>query len=606
MRLVLVFAAMAMALLWPSWWDGSVLPLNFGDLPYYHYPMRHLAFSTMQQGRMPFWNPYIFAGLPLAANPQSVLFYPVSTLGLVFPLALSFSWDYLFHLIWAALGMMLLGRRSGLGRWGSWTTACLYALSPFLVYRISEGIPTLLASLSWVPWCWLAWGSGLPGLLGAVWALQLFSGHPQFLAINAIGMLVWAAASRRSAPLLGLLREGSMTLGLAAIQWALTREFAAQSLRSGWPAQFTSAYSIELETLWTWLRPDALGNPLRGDYAGPPSVFFETTGVFIGALALCMALWGLRRQPGACVLLGLGLFLAAGGHNPAYRLLISGTPLGFFRTPSRYLLLALWALVIGFGCFWRRRQNWRAPRLPAAALLVALIAPLAFRARAFVAPRPAEPDLRTNKALAGLVSGKPFRLITDPEITNPNKTLLYRALNVNGYEAFYLKGFPSYAARSEGRPAADPSRAYVRRQDTQLMSRLGVSWRLGAAGELEPNPRALPLAYFVDERGNVLEERPSLRMDRPERWTISGDKPGRAARLIIAQPHYPGWRAWADGQALRLETWDGFLQSLPLEGHGVTRIRLVFSPTGWPLWSALSILSWTAWLVFMLKKVLIS
>ena len=69
----------------------------------------------------------------------------------------------------------------------------MFSLSPFLIYRVTEGIPTLLASLSWTPWCWLALQSGRPGFLAGVWAMQFLSGHPQFMVLNALGMALWAA-----------------------------------------------------------------------------------------------------------------------------------------------------------------------------------------------------------------------------------------------------------------------------------------------------------------------------------------------------------------------------------------------------------------------------
>src|SRR6185436_7613848 len=121
---------------------------NFGDLEAYHYPLRHLAVSTLQEGRFPLWNPYIFAGTPLSANPQAALYYPGSTLHYFFPLAWAFTLDAFLHLAFAWLGAYLLLRRWRLERAGAWTLAVCYAASPFLVYRLAQGIPTHLAALS--------------------------------------------------------------------------------------------------------------------------------------------------------------------------------------------------------------------------------------------------------------------------------------------------------------------------------------------------------------------------------------------------------------------------------------------------------------------------
>src|SRR5277367_3692959 len=75
----------------------GLVPGNFGDIYGYHYPLRHLVTSTLQEGRLPLWNPYIFAGIPLAANPQGVLFYPASAIHYFFPLAWSFTVEMFLH-----------------------------------------------------------------------------------------------------------------------------------------------------------------------------------------------------------------------------------------------------------------------------------------------------------------------------------------------------------------------------------------------------------------------------------------------------------------------------------------------------------------------------
>ena len=136
----LVAALCAAALLVP----GAAL-LNFGDLYAFHYPLRHLVGSSLAAGRLPFWNPYILGGVPLLADTQTALFYPVSLLGYFFPLLKALSWDCAFHLWWAGLGGMLLARRSGVAVAWALLLGASYALSPFLVYRSAEGIPTLLA-----------------------------------------------------------------------------------------------------------------------------------------------------------------------------------------------------------------------------------------------------------------------------------------------------------------------------------------------------------------------------------------------------------------------------------------------------------------------------
>ena len=142
--LVLLTLWMGPALFFPS--RGFA---NFGDLYAYHYPLRYLVASSLEAGHLPFWNPYVLSGVPLAANSQAVLFYPAAVAGRIFPLGLSFSWEAWFHLFWGAWGWALWSRAEGLRAAESWVMGAWYALLPLLVYRVTEGIPTLLGALAW-------------------------------------------------------------------------------------------------------------------------------------------------------------------------------------------------------------------------------------------------------------------------------------------------------------------------------------------------------------------------------------------------------------------------------------------------------------------------
>jgi hypothetical protein len=599
LRLGLVALAAALWALWPSWLDPRLSPANFGDLFTFHQPMRHLAAEALQQGRLPFWNPYIFSGLPLLANPQAALFYPVSALGFVLPLTPALSWDFLLHLCWAMLGVALLVRQARLPAAAAWTAALLYALSPFLIFRVTEGIPTLLAALAWAPWCWLAWASGRYGWLGLVWALQLLSGHGQFLIVNAAGMGLWALVSpRRLRRLAVLLREGLWALALTAAQWEPTREFLALSVRRSWPRAYALGYSLDWASLSSLWSPSAAGDPLRGGWAGPPSVFFETRALCVGLAGLALAIYGLslkRRRAATLALLAAGVLLALGANSPVYR---AAEPLlASLRTPSRWLLLSLWALTLAAAAGAARlaRLPRRGAAAAAAAFLVVLVE-LGARDARYLSAAPAQPFVRPSASFAEAFGGQPFRLVTSPGLANPNKTAYYHALNANGYDAFYLDGYPQYAARAQGAPAADGSRVFMTRLGSPELERLGVAYRINADGTRELDRRALPLAFFTDAAGKPSGAPPVLSLEGPELWTVRGFWPQGAARLVLSQPLYPGWRAWLDGKPAALSLYDGLLQSVARAGD-LKRFELDarFTPTLWPALVIATLLAWGAW-----------
>ncbi|MBI5241937.1 MAG: hypothetical protein HY926_15800 [Elusimicrobia bacterium] len=599
-----ILSVLAGALLAPALFSPAFAVAGFGDLFAYHYPLRHLAAGTLQSGRLPFWNPYIFCGGPLAANSQAVLFYPLGALSRMLPLTSALSWDFFLHLVWGGLGVILLARREGLRAAGALFLACLYCFSPFVLYRMTEGIPTLLAALAWAPWCWLAFLSSWRGLLAGAWALQFLSGHPQFLIANAAGMAVWALSRPERARLLGrFLLEGLAALALAAAQWPGTWEFVSHSVRRGWPLSFLAAYSISPRDLLTWFWPGALGTPLDGTWAGAPSEFFESAGVFIGwagLLAVAVGFWRARAWR-AALLTALGVSLALGWNNPLYRLALAG-PAGLLRTPSRYLFLSLWGLIMAAGAGARLLEGRLKPTFKLF-LTAAAAAQLLFWARPFVRTESAASYLGRNEALAQSAGGRPLRVLTDPALASADKVMLYRAMNVNGYDAFYLGGFPAFAAASEGRPAADASRGYLERPDTPLMRLAGVAYKLNIDGTLAAVPGAGPLAVFAAgaaARGAA----GSVDIPRPERWRVGGTAPAAADRLVVAAPAYPGWRAWLNGSPAVLEPF-GFFQAVRLPEGSTGKsldLRLEFRPVGWP-WGALAaLLAWLIWLAAFGKR----
>ena len=481
-------------------------------------------------------------------------------------------------------------------------------MSPFLIYRVTAGIPTLLAALSWVPWLWLAWLSGVSGLLAACWALQLLSGHAQFLLVNIVAMALWSVCRDGRATLLRrMAREGGMALVLTAVQWVPTAQFLRLSVRSDWGGALSGAYSLPPGALWTWVSPGALGTPLSGDWSDVTSVFYETCGGFIGLFVLALAAWGVvrgRRRLPALVLAVLGVCLALGPRGPVLRSLLNFATLSYLRTPSRWLFLTVWAGVLLAGAGWAGLHSRRWPAGARLAALLAAFLPLAAWDAAFLRPQDPKTFMAAKHGIAERFGGRPLRVLTDPGLANPNKTILYRLRNVNGYEAFYPKSVPGWAALAEGEPAADASRVYVSRWPSEILARAGVAARLSADGIEEA--RSWPLASFLDEKGKRLFPDPRIMLERPERWRIIGFPPAGAVTLAVAETSYPGWRAWVAGSRASLSAWDGLFQSVPVSAdyprHAPFELTLEFRPTLWPWPALLSAAAWACWLAILARR----
>ncbi|MEK7746489.1 MAG: hypothetical protein AAB576_07475 [Elusimicrobiota bacterium] len=607
-----LLAALTATVLAPILLQPALMAGNFGDLYSYHLPLRHLAASRLQSGQLPFWNPYIFSGLPLLANPQSSLFYPPSLLFQVLPAGYAFTLFYAFHLLWGAFGMQLLLRKAGLDGAGACVLAVSFALSPFLIYRIPQGIPTHLAALSHVPWCWLALLSGRVPLLAAAWSLQFLSGHPQFSLINAIGMAGACALSRER--LFFLFKAGAAAAALSVIQLFPTAEFLSASNRSGWPAAFATAYSMPPKALAALVLPGFFGDPLAGDFRGFPSEFFELYSASTGWVPVLLALAGLvlclraaRIEPAFGLapwgLAAAGAFLALGGHNPLVPW--PEVPLlNMLRVPARFSLLLVWGILLAAASGWLLlKERLRPGPWPRALLLALACLDLLPGAARFVYAEDPAPFLAPSASFSQALGGRMLRFATEPDAPNADKAMLYRAMNLNGYDAFYLRNYMEYAGASEGGPAADPSRTYIRRLDTPRMRALGAAYALSAGG-LIPVAGARTLGRVQPTDTGVVVYSP-----RAERWIFRDrpdGSPAAAAKgprtLVFAMPHFPGWRAWVNGSRAPIRLEEGLLQAVDLPEAGPWRALFRFEPTAW-VWLCLGCAaSWMLWLRSVLVR----
>src|SRR3989338_5904228 len=74
--------------------------------------------QTFLAGEIPFWNPYNFSGTPFLAHPNINIFYPLNWIFIILPLNFSFSVYFFLHIVWAGIGMYLLGRQYT-DKWGA-------------------------------------------------------------------------------------------------------------------------------------------------------------------------------------------------------------------------------------------------------------------------------------------------------------------------------------------------------------------------------------------------------------------------------------------------------------------------------------------------------
>jgi len=346
------------------------------DLFTYFYPYRAYAAEALRRGHLPLWNPYLFMGVPLLANVQAAVFYPLNWVLAWLPAPKMVAWSIVLHIFLAGLFAYLYARLSvGLSRCGALVAAIILALGGFVGAQV-EHINQLNAS-AWLPLAFLLFdlasgrkgaakrashSIGVPALacLGLVVGLQLVAGHTQsaYISLFALGVYalfpaikgLWERELRGLRGEIGrrlLIYLAAVAIGgaLAAVQLLPTWELSRLSIRSGGLSYRDAvSFSLKPRLLLLSFLPTFGGEKVFSEYVA----YVGVTGLL---LALTGALFSKRNKarPFLIFLTALGLFLALGGYNPFYFVLYKLVP-GFslFRAPARWLYLyAFGAAMLG-------------------------------------------------------------------------------------------------------------------------------------------------------------------------------------------------------------------------------------------------------------------
>lgn len=348
------------------------------DISWIHYPGHIFMASEWLAGRVPLWDPYRQAGMPMLAEPQIGVLYPLRALFLS-PLSpsLELSLFILLHFPLAALFTYLLARSLGLSQTAATLAGLVFGFGGFLMAQVSN--VNIMTGAIWLPLALYAvmqatrrrsWQAAL--LAGLPLALQTLTAHSQIifytlLTVAGYGLYRLAVDFLAGPPPLRHDLRYALQTGLlvaAAIVTSLLLA-APQLLPSSELLQFTlrsQDRGLDLLTenslhplMWlNLLLPSAFGNNVIGFKGGDP---FQEVFTYAGFLPLLLAVVGLRArrrpdQPFFILLLVSAGVLALGDHTPLYRYVIQYLP-GFdlFRIPARWLMVVTLALAVlaGFG-----------------------------------------------------------------------------------------------------------------------------------------------------------------------------------------------------------------------------------------------------------------
>ena len=362
----------------------------------YFYPYRAYAAQAIRSGQIPLWNPYLFLGVPLVANAQSAVFYPLNLALCWLPAPRLIAWSIVLHVALAALFSYLYARHARLSPLPAFLGASAFAFGGFVSGQV-EHVNQLNVS-AWFPLLLLLWdlavrggeyrasgeygasplrGDGRrpkvrwPVLLGmgGVIGAGLLAGHAQSSYVSLVGLGVYAllpalpdlwrvlrrgehgaSGEHRASPLRrGVRRLGAVVLwlgvaglvgvGLAAVQILPTVELSRLSIRGG-GLEYREAVAFSLRPLprllrYTFLPPwgGNLGDAFGGD-------FYTEYLAYLGLVPLLLGVgwlgsWVVRR------LGSLGVWGLGGGNSSLCEVKVGSPEFRVFVLAALGVFLAL-------------------------------------------------------------------------------------------------------------------------------------------------------------------------------------------------------------------------------------------------------------------------
>jgi len=293
-------------------------------------------------GRLPLWDPYEWAGQPLAGQMQPATFNPLNWILFAMPLDGGHLPIGVLHWYWVLIHWLgavfcyALCRDLKAGQWASLLGGSIFALTGFLGHT---DWPQILMSGIWIPLVLLFFArvvrgerpGGSAALCGAALAMQFLGGHhqvPVFTAVLMGGLWAWHVASAWTKHLPQFLQFAVVFGLMSSAQVLPAVEYGKQAVR--WagvpePLHWNEKVPFRVHAEYSLQGRSILGMVIPGIslHANP----------FVGMVAMALALaavglaWRQRHvRLFAAVALG-GLLLALGKDFPLYRLIYAVVPM---------------------------------------------------------------------------------------------------------------------------------------------------------------------------------------------------------------------------------------------------------------------------------------
>lgn len=318
------------------------------DISSIYYPFKFLFYQMGQEGKLFFWDPYVFSGF---SNLGAGYFYPPGFLFFLLHPDRALLYTCWLHIFLGAAFLFAYLRTQGLETYESVIGALLFALSGFMLSETRH--VEILEIAAWLPFLFLCWDKRkdhpLYLTLGALTlGLMLLAGNPQMAYLAGLVLSLkafwdfWSPENRKAEVVVSWLWIIIIALLLSAVQLMtnlpLMRLATRQCLQG---VDFANTGSWAISKIMPFFFPALYPHMTSG---GELDCYFATLGVIMAVIGMFIA--G-RRKWFWIFLLFFSLLAALGpkgGVNTLLSLIIPVHKLT--RAPYRFLLFAGFALSV--------------------------------------------------------------------------------------------------------------------------------------------------------------------------------------------------------------------------------------------------------------------
>lgn len=350
------------------------------DLTRYYYPAKQVIREIVLNGEFPYWNRHFAAGQPIAANPEHEVFYPLTWLIFLPNYDLGYRLHILVHIYIGLFGMYALLRSMAVRAPAAFFGALSFGLGG--IYLSYINLLPILFCAAWLPLTCLFVRRFLLAprlrdfaLASLFLGLQFLVGEPT--TVMQTGLLIgmyalyrgWYAARDYDLPWTYAIPEmlsrvtfialiSIVAFAIGAAQMIPAIDHVSDSARArAFDFSLVSAWSMPWAKFAETIYPNFLGHMSidrvtwywgGGLYPGmgSPFIFSIYSGLLVTALGVAALFVRPRGGRFVLILCAFSLLLALGAHTPFLRLLYEAGIATSIRYPEKFVLIAVFAVIL--------------------------------------------------------------------------------------------------------------------------------------------------------------------------------------------------------------------------------------------------------------------